>query len=139
MTTTTMLNIVSSSVGFCAAIFFCIGNALNSSNQIITQASTYWDFNVSLARSLAAQRAQYVIGALLLVVSFFLQVAASLIPSTTPANIPQYVHTGPYLVLVVLLSTLCLAGACSFVIYKNTDEKIILHMKKIKEESLLPP
>ena len=60
--------------GFVAAVFFCVGNAMNSSDKILLQATPFWGFSEPLARALASQRAQYAVGALLLVSSFLLQV-----------------------------------------------------------------
>ncbi|TKS58674.1 MAG: hypothetical protein EWM72_02835 [Nitrospira sp.] len=68
-----VVTLVAVSVGFIAAIFLCIGSALTSAKNIKYLCGTYYGFNVSVARSLAAQRAQYGVGALLLVVSFGLE------------------------------------------------------------------
>ena len=87
------LTLAASTIGVLSAIFFAIGNALNSTETIIQQSGSYWDFNESLARSLAAQRAQYATGALLLLAAFALQVLAALASSTTPANLPQWLGT----------------------------------------------
>lgn len=131
MTLQTAITLSAASVGFCAAIFFCIGNAFNSPKQIINQASTYWDFNESLALALAAQRAQYVTGAMLLVISFCLQVVAIQASSSTSVGLPQWLQFWLYLVLLVFLTVMLLAGATSAFLYRKTKRKIKRHIQEI--------
>lgn len=68
--------------GFIAAVFFCFGAALLRHKTIVVLAGTYWDFNVVQATAIVSQSAQYAVGALFLVVSFVLQVAAALTSPT---------------------------------------------------------
>lgn len=117
--------LAAATVGFVAALFFCIGNSLNTSAKILLQATPYWDFSAPVARALASQRAQYVAGALLLVASFVLQVAAVLASPTSLAALPQWLHTWPYLVLVVLVVSLLLAGGGAWFLYARTIEKVL--------------
>jgi hypothetical protein len=119
------ITLAAASVGFVSAVFFCIGNALNTSEKILLQSTPFWDFSAPVARALTAQRAQYVVGALLLIASFLLQVAASLASSITPASLPQWLHTWPYLVLAVLLPTGLIAGGVSALIYTTTIRKVL--------------
>jgi len=123
------LTLAGASVGFVSAVFFCIGNAFNTAEKILLQSTPYWDFSAPVARALTAQRAQYVVGALLLVVSFLLQVAAALASSTTPAALPQSLHIWPYLVLAVLLPTGLIAGGLSALLYKTTMQKVLSKKK----------
>lgn len=129
MTEQLALTLSAASAGFCAAIFFCIGNALNSAKSITAQATPYWDFSEPLARALTAQRAQYVVGALLLVISFLLQVAAAVASSTTLVTLPQWLQSWPLFVLAVLVPTLLVAGGLSVLLYKVTMRKVLLLSK----------
>lgn len=133
MTEQLAMTLAAATVGFVSAVFFCIGNALNSAEKILSQASTYWDFNAPLASSLVAQRAQYAVGALLLLASFLLQVAAALASSTNPAALPQYLHTWHAIVLAVLFPTGLIAGGISAFVYKTTIRKVL----RKEEESRL--
>ncbi len=133
MTEQLAITLAAASVGFAAAIFFCIGNALNSAKRITLQATPFWNFNEPLARALTAQRAQYVVGALLLVTSFLLQVWAALASATSPANIPQWLHTWFYLVPAVLFPTGLVAGGLSALLYKATMRKVLRLHKERKE------
>lgn len=78
-----------------------------------------------MASSLAAQRAQYVIGALLLVIAFLLQIAAALACSTTPAALPPFLHTWPAIVFAVLVPTGLVAAVSSTLLYKTTMQKVL--------------
>jgi hypothetical protein len=62
MTEQLSLTLSAASVGFLAAIFFCVGNVMNSSDKILLQATPFWDFSEPVARALASQRAQYITG-----------------------------------------------------------------------------
>ncbi|QOJ19800.1 MAG: hypothetical protein HRU77_03300 [Gammaproteobacteria bacterium] len=125
MTEQLVLTIVAATVGFVSAVLFCIGGFLNTSNKILLQSTPYWDFSVPVASSLAAQRAQYVIGALLLVFAFLLQVAAALASSTTPASLPSWLHAWSAIVFAVLVPTCLVAGGLSVLLYKTTMRKVL--------------
>ena len=139
MTEQLVLTLVAASVGFVSAVLFCIGGILNSSKKILLQSTPYWDFSAPVACSLAAQRAQYVIGALLLVITFLLQVAAALACSTTPAALPQFLDTWPAIVFAVLVPTGLFAGGLSALLYKATMRKVLRleeERRKTKEAEL---
>jgi uncharacterized membrane protein YkvI len=119
------LTLIAASVGFMSAVFFCIGGVFCSAKQITLQSTPFWDFNEHVARSLTAQRAQFIVGALLLVVAFLLQVAAALASATNPVNLPQWLGTWPCLVLAVLVSTGLVAGGLSALICKATMLKVL--------------
>ncbi|MGZ8937475.1 MAG: hypothetical protein ACXW02_08340 [Halobacteriota archaeon] len=135
MTEQLALTLAAASVGFVSAVFFCIGNALNSAKKIERQATPQWDFMESVARSLTAQRAQYVVGALLLLVAFALQVTAALASSTNPVALPQYLHTWTHLVLAVLVPTGMIAGGLSALLYASTIRKV-LRLSKERQQKI---
>jgi hypothetical protein len=78
----TFLNIFGVSIGFLSALYFALGTLRLRTKDIVGIAGTYWDFNQHLADSIASQRAEYIAGALLLLMSFTLQFAANLVPPT---------------------------------------------------------
>ena len=121
-------------VGFVAAVFFCIGNTLNTADKILLQATPYWDFSAPVARALASQRAQYVAGALLLLSSFVLQVFAVVASSTTPAAIPQSLHTWLSLVFVVLVTSFLFASGFAWFLYEKTIAKVLLLVEVQRKE-----
>jgi hypothetical protein len=134
MTEQLAITLAAATVGFVSAFFFCIGNALNTSEKILLQSTPFWDFNRPLASSLAAQRAQYVIGALLLLVAFALQVAAALASSSTPAALPLYLHTWPAIVLAVLVPSLLVASLGAWRLYERTMRKVLQQEVARREE-----
>ena len=127
-----LINIIAVTIGFCAALFFCIGNLINTSEKIIIQATTYFNFNEHVARSLAAQRAQYITGAILLLISFLLQVVAVQASPTNLASLPQYIQSCGLLIVVVLFSTLATGCLFSEIIRRTTIAKIKKHIEQIQ-------
>ena len=125
MTEQLALTLAASTVGVLSAVFFAIGNAFNSTQKIIAQSGTWWDFNEPLARSLAAQRAQYVTGGLLLLAAFVLQVLAALASSTSPADLPQWLGTWPRLVAVVFLPLGLASWLGCAALEKSTIRKVL--------------
>jgi hypothetical protein len=105
--------LASASVGFVAAICFCIGSAFLSKNKIVILAATYWDYNEAHANAIISQSAQYITGAILLAIAFGLQVAA-IRASQATVRLPHPVleHVFAF-VLVVLLAS----GLIAFVLY----------------------
>lgn len=82
MTLSIFLSIFGVSIGFLSALFFALGTLRLRAKDIVGIAGTYFDFNQHLADSIASQRAEYIAGALLLLASFALQLAANLVPPT---------------------------------------------------------
>jgi hypothetical protein len=131
MTEQLALTLTAASVGLVSAVFFCIGNALNSVEKITLQSSMFWDFSEPVARALASQRAQYVTGGLLLLASFALQVLAALASSTNSVCLPQWLHTWPYLVLTVLVPTGLVSYFGCLFLDRLTIKKVLLrHQEK---------
>ena len=134
MTEQLALTLVAASVGFLSAVFFCIGSILNTPVKILDQSTPFWDFSKPVASSLAAQRSQYVVGALLLVFAFLVQVAVALASSVTPSNLPLCLHNWYAIVLAVLVPTALIAGGLSVLIYKTTMSKILRLEEARREE-----
>ena len=139
MTEQLELTLTAASVGFVSAIFFCIGNAFNSVQKIPLLSTSFWDFSEPVARALAAQRAQYVTGGLLLLASFSLQVLAALVSSTTPAPLPQCLHTWPYLVLAVLVPTALASWWACWALDRSTIKRVLArHREKLAAQEVKP-
>lgn len=83
------LNVLGSSVGFMAALYFALGVLRSSDNDLYHITSMKWDVNQHWADSIAEQRADYIVGSTLLLVSFFLQLAANLAPSSAQPSLLQ--------------------------------------------------
>lgn len=130
MSEQTALTLAAAVVGFVAAVFFCIGNASNSVKSITAQSTTFWDVSEPVARALASQRAQYVIGALLLLISFGLQIWAAVASSTNPSGLPQWLDTWPRLLLTVLVSTAGASWCLCRALDKTTIDKVLLRHKE---------
>lgn len=119
------LTIVAAGVGFVAAVLFCIGNAFNASEDIVLQATPFWDFNRHLARALTAQRAQYVVGAVLLFFAFVLQLAAALASSDRPAPLPETLRTWGALLAAVLVPVSLLSWLSVSSLFRSTFARVL--------------
>jgi hypothetical protein len=82
-------NILAACIGFMASIFFAIGALTMTPAKIQKVAATYWDSNQHWGDSIADQRADYIVGALLLLLSFSSQLAATLIPQDIQLSLLQ--------------------------------------------------
>jgi hypothetical protein len=76
------LNILGAFVGFCAGIFFAKGAIKMTPEKIQKIAATYWDSNEHWGYSIADQRADYIAGGILLVLSFSFQLTANFVPAS---------------------------------------------------------
>lgn len=128
------INLIAATVGFVAAVFFCIGNVLNTSKSIMLQSGTYWDFSEPVARSLAAQRTQYVVGALLLIGAFLLQIIGALASPINHACIPERLSTWPWLIAATLVPTCLVSSFLAWRLYRSTIRKVLALEKKVREE-----
>jgi hypothetical protein len=117
-------NLLSACLGFAAAAFFAAGALLTGPIRISRISTSYWDANVHWADSICDQRADYISGALLLVLSFSFQLWANLIPSEPlPTQFQPYgcaiAEIGAAVVFLLLLALL-LRNAVS----KSTKEAV---------------
>ena len=124
MTFTTFLNIMGASVGFMAAIFFSIGAMTMTPEKIFKIAAAYWDANQHWGYSIADQRADYIVGALLLLLAFSAQLSANLIPSASEPSLLQ-----PFgCAIAEIVAALALLLVCSVLlrsaISKSTRQKV---------------
>ena len=117
------LALTAASVGFVAAIFFCVGSILNTPESILVQATPYWDFSNPVALALSAEKAQYSVGALLLVVSFGLQVWAVSVSPEKPSPLPQTLCRLCLVILVVAVTAAVSIPIC-LVIEKITTNQV---------------
>ena len=89
MLLSTFLNILGASLGFLSAMLFAIGALGMHPRKIMQISSSYWDANQHWGDSIAEQRADYIAGALLLLLSFSSQLAANLVPTDTAPSLLQ--------------------------------------------------
>ena len=89
MLLTVFFNIFGASLGFLSAMFFAIGALGMHPQKIMQISSSYWDANQHWGDSIAEQRADYIAGALLLLLSFSSQLAANLVPPDAAPSLLQ--------------------------------------------------
>ncbi len=122
--------LAASVVGFVAAICFCAGAAANSAKQIRAQSSTHWNFNKHLAHSLCVQRAQYVVGAILLVISFSLQSASVLGVFNVPLSVAVQ---SAFTIFFVMLGLTSAFASMSVKLIVHVTEKRVLELCEQEE------
>ena len=101
-----------------AAVFFSIGAMLVTPVKIFNISTSYWDANEHWAASIAEQRADYIAGGLLLLLSFSLQLSAILVHSTVAPFLLQ--PFGCAIAEIVAVLTLLLV---CFVLLRNAVSK----------------
>jgi hypothetical protein len=80
MPLSTLVQIVAAALGVIGSLFFTIGVVQQSASAMAKLAQTYFDSNQAAVRALAAQRADYIFGGVLIVAAFGAQMG-SFLPS----------------------------------------------------------
>jgi hypothetical protein len=106
------LNIIGLCLGLMSATFYSIGALTMTPTKIQKVAANYWDSNQHWSDCIADQRADYIVGALLLLLSFSSQLWAALIPSTAEPPLLQPVGRAA----AEIAAALALLLACSVVL-----------------------
>lgn len=130
MTEQLALTLVAASIGFVSAIFLCVGSALNSVEKIALLSTQFWDVSEPVARALSAQRAQYLIGGVLLFISFSFQICAALSSASIPAPLPQIFQAWQSLVLVSLIPTGLISWFACRTLDQCTIERVLVKHKE---------
>jgi hypothetical protein len=107
-----------------SAMFFAVGAIMMHPQKIFDVAAMYWDANQPWGDSIAEQRADYIAGALLLLASFSLQLAATLVPSGIAPSLLQPVGCATAEIVSVLALLLVLAVLLRNFVAKSTKEKV---------------
>lgn len=122
-----------------SAVFFSVGAILVTPMNIFKISTSYWDSNEHWADSIAEQRADYIAGGLLLLLSFFLQLLAILVHSTTAPSLLQ-----PFgCAIAEIVAAVALLLGC-FVLLRNAISKTTktkvrqLQQERLEAEELKP-
>lgn len=132
MLLSTFLNILGACVGFMSALYFAFGALMMTAEKINIIAATYWDANRHWGDSIAEQRADYIAGALLLLLSFSAQLAANLVP---PAFAPSLLQPFGCAIAEIVAATALLL-VCS-VLLRNSVAKSTMKQVHILQEAEL--
>lgn len=136
----TFLSILAACVGFLSAAFFSVGVLQMKTQDIANLATMFWDANQHLADSIVSQRADYTIGTLLLVLSFSLQLAANLVPSTLQPSLLQPVGCAVAEILALLAYLILLSVLFRNAVKKSTKSSVdILLAKAIAKQNPTKP
>ena len=124
MSLSIFLNTLGLCFGFLSAIFFSVGALAMTPAKIQKVAATYWDSNQHWGDSIADQRADYIVGALLLLLSFSLQLAATLIPQDVQLSLLQPLGFAIAEMLAVLVFLLVCSVLFRTAIAKSTRQSV---------------
>lgn len=125
MTADTFLNIFSACIGFVAAMYFAAGMLRMSAEDVWRTVRSHWDINEHLLRSVAAQRAEYIVGATYLLLSFSLQLSANLVPSALEPSFLQPFGCAVAEILAALALLLVLSTTARGSILQSTVTKVL--------------
>jgi hypothetical protein len=132
MLLSTFINILAACIGFMASIFFAIGAMSMTPVKIFNIAASYWDANLPWGDSIADQRADYITGGLLLVMSFSLQLAANLVPPTSEPSLLQ-----PYgCAIAEIAAAFALLLVCSVLLRCAIAKKTRIKVRQLVSEML---
>ena len=113
MTWQTVWALVAASTGLMSGIWLCVSTISKKASTISAEASQCWDSDKAVASALVSQSAEYLAGALLLLFSFGLQIAAVLAPATSPQwHCPVWQAAG-----LILLATLAISGLFAYLTF----------------------
>jgi len=124
LTLSTFLNILGSCIGFLSALFFAAGAIFTSPKLVFNIAKSYWDINSHWADSICDQRANYIAGALLLLLSFSSQLSANLIQPETQSLPFQPFGCAIAEIIAVLTFLLLCAVLLRNAVAKSTKETV---------------
>ena len=129
-----LFNLAAIAIGFVSAICFCNDALTNKTKDIALSSATIVGWNPARLKSLSAQKAQYLVGAILLIFSFALQAVAILIPKETAILLPP-VFQSPFVQLpTILLFVLVISYAPIYRITKSTEEAAQQYLQSLIEQ-----
>jgi len=124
MLLSTFINILGACIGFMSASFFAFGALVMSAEKINVIAASYYDANRDWGDSIADQRADYISGALLLLLSFSSQLAANLVPPTSEPSLLQPYGCAIAEIVAVVALLLVLSVWLRLAVARTTKQKV---------------
>ena len=137
MTADKFLNIFSACLGFVAAMYFAAGMLRMSAEDVWRTVRSHWDINEHQLRSVAAQRAEYIVGATFLLLSFSLQLLANLVPSALEPSFFQPFGCAVAEILAALALLLVLATTARGSILQSTVTKVLQWQAEVEVKEQL--
>lgn len=110
MSLATVIELSAAALGLFSGVFFCVGVLHVKDSTLETIATSFWGKGEVIAKELALQRVDFIFGAVLLFLSFLVQGAAKLLPSTVALSVvttsawsgAAVALSGPLVLLAVL-------------------------------------
>lgn len=133
MLMSTFLSVLGLSVGAMSALFFAAGALFVSTKDLYEITSGEWSVERHVwGDSIADQRANYIVGALLLLLSFGLQLAATLVPS---CDSPSPVQPLGYTLAEIVVGLVLVLG-CSLFFRHAHARSTKRQLRTMREEAM---
>ena len=120
----TFLNILGACVGFMSAVFFSVGAMTLTPTGIHRMSITMLSANQDFVDSLVDQQADYIVGGLLLLLSFLSQLSANLVSPTVELSLLQPSSCATALVVSTLAFLLVVAVVARYAIARFTRQRV---------------
>jgi hypothetical protein len=116
-----VLRILAACIGFISGAFLIWGTVRMKPRDIVNRSRSFFDASPHLLNALTRHRADYITGALLLTLAFFVQLAANLLPEELSMfQLPNaFVAIGCVTILI-----LAVAIAIRWMIVRNTQQAV---------------
>lgn len=129
-----LFTIASIVIGFVSAICFCNDAMSVKSEDIALASATIVGGNPAQIKSLSAQRAQYIVGAIFLTFSFLLQAVVVLTPKESQIPLPPFFQLPPVQILTILLAASAVAFLAISKITKLTEKAARRNLQKMIDQ-----
>lgn len=139
MTIGAFFSLLAAAIGTLSAVYFAIGTLRLNDRAIFEISSMYWDYNKNLASSIASQRAEYMVGAGLLLMTFVIQLAGALLPGTSQTifeNLPCALVAAVIIVIVVSALAVVFCRALTQTMQSRIDARAAAVLGEQKNEAL---
>ncbi|UVO18295.1 hypothetical protein [Stutzerimonas stutzeri] len=130
------LQMLSAYTGLVASVFFALGMITQDTSAMLDMSQAYWGYNPTTMKSLSSQKADYLIGFSLLILTFLLQILSYSAPNLISVNI-QISQTQAALLLLPLFALIfIILLILSKLLAKSFRNKIVKLSVKLEQERL---
>lgn len=134
MTISTLLQILGACIGVIGSLFFAIGVMRQSVDSMANLSGTYFDFNPHRVPALAAQKADYLFGGGLIVISFSFNLLSFPFQNVSVGLSPNLENAIPWIAIPFTVVVFIALLACSRIVSARYEKQIQLRLKEKKEE-----
>lgn len=130
------LQMLSAYTGLIASVFFALGMITQDTSAMLDMSQAYWGYNPTTMKSLSSQKADYLIGFSLLILTFSLQVLSYSAPNLIAVKIQISQTQAALLPLPLFAFIFAILLILSKFLAKRFRSKIVELSIKLEEERL---